>query len=150
VWLELCQAAFDAALEGFSRARKCSIEGRSNMSLDVQALQYGLDAIHACRPPRGVHYVESYIKAGYMPEEAMLQWVRENWPAYAYRHLRGLLQSTLGSVLGNKRLRDAIAILDELYGEVEPGTGRLAGLLATRLLEERKITNLLPKGMRKR
>ena len=69
VWIEMCQAVFDAVLDGFSRVRKCSPEGRAAMSMDVDALHEGLNEIHSCHPPRGKHYVDSFIRASYMQEE---------------------------------------------------------------------------------
>ena len=54
IWIEVCQCAFDVVLEGFSKARKCSSEGRSAMIMDTFALHDALNQIHICRPPRGI------------------------------------------------------------------------------------------------
>lgn len=41
----MCECAFDLALEGFSRIRKCSQEGRLAMTLDIFDLNMGLNRI---------------------------------------------------------------------------------------------------------
>lgn len=69
VWMELCQAAFDVVLDGFSRVRKCSPEGRAAMKMDIDFLDEGLNSIHSCHPPRGKHYIENFLQATYMQEE---------------------------------------------------------------------------------
>jgi len=51
IWIEVCQCAFDVAIEGFSKARKCSSEGRSAMVMDAFALHDSLNQIHLCRSP---------------------------------------------------------------------------------------------------
>ena len=49
IWIEVCQCAFDVAIEGFSKARRCSSEGRSSMVMDAFALHDALNQIHLCR-----------------------------------------------------------------------------------------------------
>jgi hypothetical protein len=115
VWLEICQAAFDVSLEGFSKVRKCSVEGRSAMTTDNIALHDALNTIHLCRPPRGKHYVDNFLRSAMLSEEELMAWVRENWESYAYRHIQGLLTQTLFSLLNSKKLKDAIAVIDGLY-----------------------------------
>jgi hypothetical protein len=115
VWLEICQAAFDVSLEGFSKVRKCSVEGRSAMTTDNIALHDALNTIHLCRPPRGKHYVDNFLRSAMLSEEELMAWVRENWESYAYRHVQGLLTQTLFSLLNSKKLKDAIAVIDGLY-----------------------------------
>lgn len=150
VWLEICQCAFDVSLEAFSRIRKISNEGRANFSMDSQCLQYNLDMIHKCRPPRGKHYVDAFIRASYMDEEDMLSWIRENWQVYSYRHMYGLLSMTLSSVLRNKRFREAVTMLDELYA-ASPDNSSMVGALmpsTSKMFEESgsKISNFISKG----
>ncbi len=111
----MCQAAFDIAIDGFSKVKKCSNQGRASMSLDISVLQTKLNNIHPCRPGRGKEYIDDYIRASYLPEEAMLNWVKENYQLYCYRHIHGLLTQTLNSMLSKKKLNDGIALLDSLY-----------------------------------
>lgn len=149
VWMEICQAAFDSLLEGFSRVRKCSSEGRASMTMDVTVLHNGLHNIHNCRPPRGKHHVDGYIRASYLSEEEMMEWVRESWQVYAYRHLHGLLSQTLASVLNSKRLKDAVAILDGLYEVEEKEENKLSSLLSNRLRDDNKLTSMFGQRLRR-
>ncbi len=144
IWLEVCQACFDMAIEGFSKVKKCSPEGRASMTMDIFALHDGLNAIHLCRPPRGKHYIENFLRAFYMSEEEILKWTQENWQAYAYRHVHGLLQQTMTSMLNSKKLKDAISLIDNLYEvDEKESTGRLGAIFTGRLREENKLSNLL-------
>lgn len=49
VWMEVSQCIFDLVMEGYSKVRKVSPEGRSAMTMDVFALHDGLNSIHLCR-----------------------------------------------------------------------------------------------------
>lgn len=132
------------------------------MTMDVFALHEGLNAVHLCRPPRGKHHVDGYLRMSYLGDEELLVWVRENFQAYAYRHVLGMLtQIMAGSVMGSssKRLKDAVALIDSLYdtdtlntaangfgqtGSVHSSSGNtLSNLLSTRLREDSKLSSLI-------
>lgn len=115
MWIELCQSAFDVVLEGYSKVRKCSAEGRAAMTMNVFALHDGLNSIHLCRPSRGKHYIDNFLKAFYLSEDEMMNWIRDNYQAYPYRHVHSLLSQTMSSMLNSKKLRDAITTIDGLY-----------------------------------
>lgn len=136
VWLEVCQCAFDMVLEGFGRVKKCTTEGRASMAMDTTSLHTMLDSVHVCRPPRGKVHVDNYIRASYLSDDELIHWVAQNWQLYSYRHLSGLLNQNISSVMKKKKLKDAIAALDALYDEAErEDAGRgVAGLLTNRLL----------------
>ena len=55
IWSELCEAALETALEGFSRIKKCSAEGRLSMALDLSDLKIGLEQIRAKAPLIPLH-----------------------------------------------------------------------------------------------
>eukprot|EP01035_Chromulina_nebulosa_P018957 gene18957-24767_t len=115
-WMELCSAAFETILDSFSKIRKCSYEGRALLTMDLAALQDGLDTIHTCRPPRGKDHVDNYIRGSYYTNMTdLIQWVHENWQSYPYRQIYGVLNLNLASVLNSKPLKDALTILDNLY-----------------------------------
>uniref|UniRef100_A0A7S3GUM0 Syndetin C-terminal domain-containing protein n=1 Tax=Spumella elongata TaxID=89044 RepID=A0A7S3GUM0_9STRA len=131
VWLEICEAAFDVCLEGYSKVRKCSVEGRSSMTTDTMALHDALNTIHLCRPPRGKHYIDNFLRSAMLSEEELLAWVRDNWESYAYRHVHGLLTQVLFSMLNSKKLKDAVAMIDGLYElKDSESTSTLSGLLS--------------------
>ncbi len=101
--------------------RKCSAEGRASMTMDVFASHEELNIVHLCRPPRGKHHLDSFLRTSYLSEEDLIAWVRENWRSYAYRHMLGLLTQQLSSVLNSKKLKDAVAVIDGLYMEYYSG-----------------------------
>ncbi len=121
------------------------------MSMDIQCLQYSLENVHPCRPPRGKHYVDELLRASQLPEDLMMEWIEENWQSYAYRHVLGILVMTLSSVLSNKKLREASVALDRIYEKENSEDSKLAKLLSNRLRDDNsaKLTSLFPKGLRK-
>ena len=133
--MEICQCAFDTVLEGFGRVKKCSTEGRASMAMDITALHTSLDSVHVCRPPRGKVHVDNYVRAAYLSEDELIHWVNQNWQVYAYRHLTGLLNQNLSSVMKKGKLKDAIKALDTLYDEAarEESSKGVAGMFAQRL-----------------
>jgi len=149
VWLEICQSAFDIAIEGFSRVRKCSSEGRAAMSMDIFALHDGLNNIHLCRPPRGKHYVDNYLRAFYMNEEEIMRWVQDNWQSYSYRHIHGLLSQTMTSMLNSKKLKDALLVIDGLYENDNDNMDKVSSIFNTRYKEENKLSNILTSKFRR-
>ncbi len=117
VWLELCQCAFDLAIDGFSQLKRVSNDGRTNMIRDIEAVQASLDEIHPCRCPRGLVYVDAYLRAGMLAPEEMMLWIQDNHFSYAYRYMHGLAVQTFSSILSfrESRLKDAIEFIDDLY-----------------------------------
>jgi hypothetical protein len=122
VWLELCQACFDTAMEGFFRSiRRVGSAGREAMLRDVGCLQEELDKIHPCHCRYGLEHVEAALRAAQGEGEEVMLWVQDHYQQYAYRHLLGLVTQTFGSMMDitQTRLKDAVSFLDELYSEAE-------------------------------
>jgi len=133
VWLELSQVAFDVVLDGFSKVRKVSPEGRSAMIKDVGALEEGLSAVHLCHAPRGRDHVVAYCSAASLGDEEILNWMRNNYQAYSYRHLHNLASQAFSSVMvapfnSSKRFKEAVSMLDELYHDTDKNPSKLAQL----------------------
>lgn len=103
------------------------------MTTDNIALHDALNTIHLCRPPRGKHYIDNFLRSAMLSEEELMNWVRDNWESYAYRHVHGLLTQVLFSMLHSKKLKDAVAVIDNLYdlkdSETQQGN-TLSGLLS--------------------
>lgn len=126
-WMELCQTAFDMTLDAISVAKKSnSLVGsnstssencRQAMNADLEALQNSLDSIRSCRPARGKEHVEEFVRATGLSEDDTMQWVRDNWQMYAYRHSNSLIKQTLGSVMKKSKLKEALEELDTLYDQ---------------------------------
>jgi hypothetical protein len=122
------------------------------MIMDVFALHEGLNSIHICRAPRGKHYIDSYLQAFCLNEEDLIRWINENWQAYAYRHIIGMVHQAMPSMLNTKKLRDTISIVDSLY-EVESrdntSSSKLTTMLSSRFKEDSTFSSLLTGKFRK-
>ncbi len=114
IWNEVVQAVMAALLEGFARVERCSTEGRSLMSMDLQAVQSGLDEVQKVRPTRGKAYVDDYIKAFYYGEEDVMAWIQQHYQSYFFRHLAGLLNAGVGQKK-KRGLREMIVKVAALY-----------------------------------
>lgn len=133
VWMEVCNAAFEVVLDGFCRVKKCSKDGKAAMGIDLSALHSGLDSIHPNRSPKGKAYVEALcVKVSYMQDEEAMQWVEENYHSYPYRCILGVITSKFSSLMNPKKLKDAVAVLDNLYDFKESKDDNiLSGLLSS-------------------
>ncbi len=49
IWSFVVRSIMEALVEGYARVKMCSIEGRALMSMDLMALQNGLDLINHVR-----------------------------------------------------------------------------------------------------
>lgn len=104
----------EVLLEGLSRAKRCTNEGRALMSLDLQVLINGLRHLAPHRLAMNLHVVEAYIKAYYLPETEYLHWVRSH-PEYT----KGQVISLINLVAyGHKWTRKSRA---EVLDKIEAG-----------------------------
>ena len=73
-WQYAVSSANESILEGFSRVKKCTIEGRAAMSLDLQMFSAGVKKFAPKDFAPDVRLVDGYIKAFYVPESDLLHW----------------------------------------------------------------------------
>ncbi|KAK0417574.1 hypothetical protein QR680_013088 [Steinernema hermaphroditum] len=79
LWENVIQCAFKALVQGYVEAgRKCSNEGRALMQLDLQQLVMKMETMVDLRPIPYRAYVENYIKAYYLPESSLEQWIAQH------------------------------------------------------------------------
>lgn len=94
MWENAALASAEAVIAGFARVRKCSLEGRALMSLDVQVVLGGLKRM-APQPAfakldMAMRTVDTYIKAFYLPEGELLHWAQTH-PEYSTGHVIALV-----------------------------------------------------------
>ncbi|GAV02132.1 hypothetical protein RvY_12734 [Ramazzottius varieornatus] len=77
-------------VEGFSGAKKCSNEGRALMQLDYQQFIMNAEKLTLLRPVPDREFVDAYVKAFYLPEDALEKWVKDH-KEYTLKHITGLL-----------------------------------------------------------
>uniref|UniRef100_H2YKF9 Syndetin C-terminal domain-containing protein n=1 Tax=Ciona savignyi TaxID=51511 RepID=H2YKF9_CIOSA len=85
--IAICNQVF---VEGFSNVKKCSNEGRALMQLDYQQFLMKLEKLTNIRPIPHREYVELYIKAYYLTESDLHQWVQQH-AEYDHKQLTALL-----------------------------------------------------------
>ncbi|KAG1355013.1 syndetin [Cocos nucifera] len=91
----------EVLIEGLSRVKKCSDEGRALMSLDLQVLINGLQHFVSVNVKPKLQVVETFIKAYYLPETEYVHWARSH-PEYSKSQIVGLI-NLVATMKGWKR-----------------------------------------------
>lgn len=78
VWESFILNVMDVLLEGYSRVRKCSNEGRAEMALDLQTLATALGDFTGLQPVPGLTIVDAYVKAFFVTDEDFLEMCRRS------------------------------------------------------------------------
>lgn len=90
LWEQIIRIASHTFVEGFAAAKKCSIEGRALMQLDFQQYLKNVEKLIDIRPIPEREFVEGYIKAYYLPENQLEDWLPEH-REYSIRQLLALV-----------------------------------------------------------
>ncbi|XP_043272712.1 syndetin isoform X2 [Venturia canescens] len=109
IWENVAHLITHTLVEGFSNAKKCSNGGRGLMQLDFTQLKSKFEKIASLRPMPHSEYVELYIKAYYIPENTLEEWVKEH-KEYSMKHLVGLVSCACQN---NKKTRQRLIGLIE-------------------------------------
>ena len=143
VWEALVENVLDDVLEGFSAAKRCTDMGRALMSMDLDALQRGLEKISLISPAGGgdgggagggagrdkvasavigrcKRRVDSYVKAFYLKDEAdLIEWASENMRegVLQLRHVLRLAKLERGPMRNatKKHRKEVVAQLEGLW-----------------------------------
>ncbi|KAF2321725.1 hypothetical protein GH714_001889 [Hevea brasiliensis] len=91
----------ETLIEGLSRVKKCTDEGRALMSLDLQVLINGLQHFVSINVKPKLQLVETFIKAYYLPETEYVHWARAH-PEYSKNQIVGLI-NLVATMKGWKR-----------------------------------------------
>ncbi|XP_027345196.1 syndetin isoform X2 [Abrus precatorius] len=101
----------ETLVEGLSRVKRCSDEGRALMSLDLQVLINGLQHFVSLNVKPKLQMVETFIKAYYLPETEYVHWARAH-PEYSKSQIVGLI-NLVASMKGWKR-KTRLEILEKI------------------------------------
>ncbi|XP_004506085.1 uncharacterized protein [Cicer arietinum] len=101
----------ETLVEGLSRVKRCSDEGRALMSLDLQVLINGLKHFASLNVKSKLQMVETFIKAYYLPETEYVHWARGH-PEYSKSQVTGLI-NLVASMKGWKR-KTRLEILEKI------------------------------------
>ncbi|CAJ0580644.1 unnamed protein product, partial [Mesorhabditis spiculigera] len=108
-WDRLIYYTFRALVQGYCESGgKCTSEGRALMQLDFQHLLGKLEHISGLKPVPHTAFVDAYIKAYYLPEASLEQWMCQH-SEYSQRQLVSLL-NTASHVSKKARQRIASAL----------------------------------------
>jgi len=130
LWDSLLAHAMEALVDGYSKAKKCSNEGRALMSLDLKVLLHSLETIVPPPPPPATTsssssssapridpshfaYVDNYIKAFYLPQNELVVWARDH-PDYTSKQVAAILTSNINSNLKKKQRQDLLNALEDV------------------------------------
>ncbi|TVU31805.1 hypothetical protein EJB05_23506 [Eragrostis curvula] len=91
----------EVLVEGLSRVKRCTDEGRALMSLDLQVLINGLQHIVSANIKPKLQIVDTFIKAYYLPETEYVYWARSH-PEYSKSQVVGLV-NLVAAMKGWKR-----------------------------------------------
>ncbi|KAJ9554716.1 hypothetical protein OSB04_009330 [Centaurea solstitialis] len=91
----------ETIVEGLSRVKRCTDEGRALMSLDFQVLITGLQHFLVMNVKPKLQRVETFIKAFYLPETEYVHWARAH-PEYTKSQMLGLI-NLVATMKGWKR-----------------------------------------------
>ncbi|XP_071707741.1 uncharacterized protein [Rutidosis leptorrhynchoides] len=98
-------------VEGLSRVKRCSDEGRALMLLDLQVLINGLQHFVTVNVKPKLQTVETFIKAYYLPETEYVHWARAH-PEYTKSQIAGLI-NLVATMQGWKR-KNRLEVLEKI------------------------------------
>ncbi|KAL0740964.1 hypothetical protein Bca4012_082477 [Brassica carinata] len=98
-------------VEGFSRIKRCTDEGRALMSLDIQVLINGLQHFVPTKVKPKLQIVETFIKAYYLPETEYVHWARAH-PEYTKAQVIGLVN--LVATMKSWKRKTRLEVVDKI------------------------------------
>ncbi|XP_076887068.1 uncharacterized protein LOC143537115 [Bidens hawaiensis] len=101
----------ETIVEGLSRVKRCTDEGRALMSLDFQVLITGLQHFLIINVKPKLLRVETFIKAFYLPETEYVHWARAH-PEYTKSQITGLI-NLVATMKGWKR-KTKLEVLEKI------------------------------------
>eukprot|EP01116_Phalansterium_solitarium_P025632 TRINITY_DN9902_c0_g2_i1.p1 TRINITY_DN9902_c0_g2~~TRINITY_DN9902_c0_g2_i1.p1 ORF type:complete len:1117 (+),score=551.47 TRINITY_DN9902_c0_g2_i1:130-3480(+) len=116
LWQAAITHAMQLLVEGYSRVKKCTNEGRAIMSLDLNNLRTALEQLSKLRPPLpGVKHVEAYIKAYYLAEVDILPWCHEHQADYSLRQLQSIVTLGVGRTMKKHKLDELLNAISDIF-----------------------------------
>uniref|UniRef100_A0A3P8YZQ8 VPS50 EARP/GARPII complex subunit n=1 Tax=Esox lucius TaxID=8010 RepID=A0A3P8YZQ8_ESOLU len=113
LWEHCIRLANRTLVEGYANVKKCSNEGRALMQLDFQQFLMKLERLTDIRPIPDKEFVETYVKAYYLTENDMEQFIK-NHREYSMKQLANLVNVCLGSHINKKARQKLLAAIDDI------------------------------------
>jgi hypothetical protein len=112
LWNRAILTASQMFVEGFSQAKKCTNEGRALMQLDYQHFRNEIEQLSGMRPLPHHNYVEGYIKAYYISEDDLENWLQQH-TEYTTKQLQALVLCGAAVHLNRKSKQRLLSLLDK-------------------------------------
>ena len=112
LWEQLALLTSVLFVDGFASAKKCTNEGRALMQLDYRQFVLKLETLSGLKPMPHQQFVTAYIKAYYIPESELGQWVEQH-PEYTAPQLRALVAYNNNSNKTKQKLNSLINDLSD-------------------------------------
>ncbi|CAG2172959.1 unnamed protein product [Oppiella nova] len=104
LWEHVLRLSSRTFIEGFSEAKRCTHEGRALMQLDFQQFVSKVETMTTIRPIPERQLVDEYIKAYYLTEGALIEWIKAR-KEYNQKQIHGLVHCM---TTDNKKMRARI------------------------------------------
>lgn len=120
LWDRCVEAGYALLLDGWSKCRRCSTEGRALMSMDVQALSGGVEGLCGGNS-EGIdrHYVVAWVNAYYFGEDDLMIWMEGNSSRYHAAHMLSLAATSAPGGAHGGVLRRLKQQSSRLYHRIE-------------------------------
>ncbi|KAI5713432.1 hypothetical protein M8J75_016410 [Diaphorina citri] len=119
LWENIITLVVRVLIEGFSGARKCSSGGRALMQLDWVQLNTKLEEMSQLKPPLPLRpLIDSYLKAYYMQESALEDYLRSQFSEFSYRQLESLVLCCLVCQNDKKARQRLLTLLEDQKSHV--------------------------------
>lgn len=110
LWDSLAHVLTHMLVEGFSNAKKCSTGGRALMQLDFTHFTSLFDLISGKKFPEHNFYVETYVKAYYMPKDLLEEFITTQC-SYSSKQMIGLITCACSN--DKKTRQKLLALVDK-------------------------------------
>lgn len=112
LWEHAIRIAHRTFIEGFSQAKRCTPEGRAQMQLDHQQFVSKVEKLREhSQPLPDKELVEAYIKAYYLMERNLRDWIVEHSKDYSPKQLSGLVNC---SHLNKKGRQGLLSLIEDI------------------------------------
>jgi len=115
VWDAAIMRAMEQLVEGYSRIKKCTNEGRAILLQDLKAIQTGIEKMLNTPPKNStILYAENYIKAYYLPLDNDIVDFSKDHPEYSLRHVVALVNVNPAAAQNRTKRAQVIGMLEDL------------------------------------
>ncbi|CAD5208924.1 unnamed protein product [Bursaphelenchus xylophilus] len=107
IWTHVAKTLFRTLVQGYSEvSKKCSNEGRALMLLDTEHLNKDIESLSGLKPVPFKNHVEDYVKAYYLQESYLPDWISRHSGEYTSPQINAVLSHV--SRAGKSRIMNII------------------------------------------